>query len=120
MRIEEVIPCMWHCRIKEVMYWPPTATDLHIKVEVPVRRVRVVARRVRVADIKHRLVVTKARDGISIHYPDVSILYSSDYNGMQVQWNYQSQSNDMQSLSWAYKLDEDFYGTSTSYPSGRQ
>ena len=33
---------------------------------------------------------------------------------MQVQWNYQSQSNDMQSLSWAYKLDEDFYGTSTS------
>ena len=41
-------------------------------------------------------------------------MYSSDYNGMQVQWNYQSQSNDMQSLSWAYKLDEDFYGTSTS------
>jgi hypothetical protein len=53
-------------------------------------------------------------DGISIHYPDVSILYSSDYNGMQVQWNYQSQSNDMQSLSWAYKLDEDFYSTGTS------
>ena len=53
-------------------------------------------------------------DGISIHYPDVSILYSSDYNGMQVNWNYQSQSNDMQSLSWAYKLDEDFYGTGTS------
>ena len=24
-------------------------------------------------------------DGISIHYPDVSVLYSSDYNGMQVQ-----------------------------------
>ena len=23
-------------------------------------------------------------DGISIHYPDVSILYSSGYNGMQV------------------------------------
>ena len=33
---------------------------------------------------------------------------------MQVNWNYQSQSNDMQSLSWAYKLDEDFYGTGTS------
>ena len=42
------------------------------------------------------------------------ILYESDGNGMQVQWNYQSQSNDIQSLSWAYKLDEDFYGTSTS------
>ena len=53
-------------------------------------------------------------DSISIHYPEVSILYSSEYNGMQVQWNYQSRSNDMQSLSWAYKLDEDFYGTSTS------
>ena len=56
----------------------------------------------------------QSSDGISIHYPNVSILYSSDYNGMQVDWNYQSQSNDMQSLSWAYKLDEDFYSTSTS------
>ncbi|MDC0369072.1 hypothetical protein OAN13_05185 [Opitutales bacterium] len=56
----------------------------------------------------------QSEDGISIHYPDVSVLYSSGYNGMQVQWNYQSQSNNMQSLSWAYKLDEDFYGTSTS------
>ena len=53
-------------------------------------------------------------DDINITYPDVSALYSSNYNGMQVNWNYQSQSNDMQSLSWAYKLDEDFYGTSTS------
>ena len=53
-------------------------------------------------------------ESITIHYPNVSILYSSDYNGMQVNWNYQSQSNDMQSLSWAYKLDEDFYGTATS------
>ncbi|NDH17492.1 MAG: hypothetical protein EBY48_10545, partial [Opitutae bacterium] len=53
-------------------------------------------------------------DSISIHYPDVSILYSGGYNGMQVNWHYQSQSNDMQSLSWAYKLDEDFYGTGTS------
>ena len=53
-------------------------------------------------------------DSISIHYPDMSILYSSEYNGMQVQWNYQSRSNDMQSLSWAYKLDEDFYGSGIS------
>ena len=53
-------------------------------------------------------------DGILILYPDVSILYSSGYNGLEVEWNYQSQSNDIQSLSWAYKLDEDFYGTQTS------
>ena len=33
---------------------------------------------------------------------------------MQVNWNYQSQSNDVQSLSWAYKLDENFYSTGTS------
>ena len=54
------------------------------------------------------------QDDINITYPNVGTLYSSDGNGMQVNWNYQSQSNDMQSLSWAYKLDEDFYGTSTS------
>ncbi|MDC0369399.1 hypothetical protein OAN13_06855, partial [Opitutales bacterium] len=53
-------------------------------------------------------------DDINITYPNVGTLYSSDGNGMQVNWNYQSQSNDMQSLSWAYKLDEDFYGTGTS------
>ena len=46
--------------------------------------------------------------------PGLRTLYEDDGNGMQVQWNYQSQSNDMQSLSWAYKLNEDFYGTSTS------
>ena len=53
-------------------------------------------------------------DSISIHYPDVSDLYSSEYNGLEVNWNYQSQDNAIQSLSWAYKLDEDFYGTQTS------
>ena len=40
-------------------------------------------------------------------------LYQDEGNDLQVQWNYQSLDNGMQSLSWAYKLDEDFYGTST-------
>ena len=53
-------------------------------------------------------------DSISITYPDVGTLYESASNGLSIDWNYQSQSNDMQSLSWAYKLDEDFYGTGTS------
>ena len=57
---------------------------------------------------------TQSPDSVYIAYPNVGTLYSSDGNGMQVNWNYQSQSNDMQSLSWAYKLDEDFYGTVTS------
>ena len=57
---------------------------------------------------------TQSPDSVYIAYPNVGTLYSSDGNGMQVNWNYQSQSNDMQSLSWAYKLNEDFYGTSTS------
>ena len=56
----------------------------------------------------------QSQDSIMISYPNVGTLYASDENGMQVNWNYQSQSNDMQSLSWAYKLDEDFYGTGTS------
>ena len=34
-------------------------------------------------------------DDINITYPNVGILYESDGNGMQVQWNYQSQSNDI-------------------------
>ena len=59
-------------------------------------------------------VLLSAQDDINITYPNVGTLYSSDGNGMQVNWNYQSQSNDMQSLSWAYKLDEDFYSTGTS------
>ena len=41
-------------------------------------------------------------------------LYSSDSNGLSVDWSYQSQSNEMQSLSWAYKLNEDFYSSGTS------
>ena len=55
-----------------------------------------------------------AQDDINITYPNMGTLYESDGNGLQVHWNYQSQDNAMQSLSWAYKLDEDFYGTSTS------
>ena len=46
--------------------------------------------------------------------PGLRTLYESDGNGLQVHWNYQSQDNAIQSLTWAYKLDEDFYGTSTS------
>ncbi|MDB3958521.1 hypothetical protein N9408_06385, partial [Opitutales bacterium] len=53
-------------------------------------------------------------DDINITYPIDSTLYSSDGNGLQIGWNYQSQSNAMQSVSWAYKLDEDFYGTGTT------
>ena len=53
-------------------------------------------------------------DEIMIIYPDVYNLYSSGGNGLTIDWNYQSQDNGIQSLSWAYKLDEDFYGTSTS------
>ena len=98
----------------KVMYWQWMIMDLVTRVEVPVHRVGTVVRRVQIADIKPRLVDTRVQTAYRFNYPDVSVLYSSDYNGMQVQWNYQSQSNDMQSLSWAYKLDEDFYGTSTS------
>jgi hypothetical protein len=57
---------------------------------------------------------TQSPDSVYIAYPNVGTLYSSDGNGLSIDWNYQSQSNDMQSLSWAYKLDEDFYGTGTS------
>ena len=46
--------------------------------------------------------------------PGLRTLYEDDGNDLQVQWNYQSQDNGMQSVSWAYKLNEDFYGTSTS------
>ena len=53
-------------------------------------------------------------DDINITYPDVYNLYSSEGNGLSIDWNYQSQDNGIQNLSWAYKLDEDFYGTSTS------
>jgi hypothetical protein len=64
---------------------------------------------------------TQSPDSVYIAYPNVGTLYSSDGNGMQVNWNYQSQSNDMQSLSWAYKLDEDFYGTvNKCHASGRK
>ena len=55
-----------------------------------------------------------ALDDINISDPNVGVLYSSDSNGLTIHWNYQSQSNDEQSLSWAYKLDEDFYSTATS------
>ena len=51
---------------------------------------------------------------INITYPNVYYLYSSDGNGLTIDWDYQSQDNGIQSVSWAYKLDEDFYGTSTS------
>ena len=47
-------------------------------------------------------------DDININYPNVYYLYSSNSNGLSIDWTYQSQSNDMQSLSWAYKLNEDF------------
>ncbi|MDA9119962.1 hypothetical protein N9J83_07450 [Opitutales bacterium] len=53
-------------------------------------------------------------DSIYISYPNIGVLYSSDGNGLQIGWNYQSQSNAMQSVRWAYKLDEDFYGTGAS------
>ena len=52
--------------------------------------------------------VLKGQDDINITYPNVGTLYSSDGNGLSIDWHYQSQSNDIQSLSWAYKLDEDF------------
>ena len=50
-------------------------------------------------------------DSIMISYPNVGTLYASEDNGLTIDWTYQSQSNDIQSLSWAYKLNEDFYGT---------
>ena len=55
-----------------------------------------------------------AYDDINITYPNVYSLYSNGGNGLTINWDYQSQDNGMQSLKWAYKLDEDFYGTSTS------
>ena len=50
-------------------------------------------------------------DSISITFPNTGTLYSNNSNGLQVQWNYQSQSNTMQSLSWAYKLDGGSYSS---------
>ena len=35
-------------------------------------------------------------------------MYSNDGNGLTIEWDYQSQSDDIQSLSWSYKLDEDY------------
>ena len=45
---------------------------------------------------------------ITITYPNVGTLYSNDGNGLTIDWDYQSQSDDIQSLSWSYKLDEDY------------
>ena len=45
---------------------------------------------------------------INITYPNVGTLYSNDGNGLTIEWDYQSQSDDIQSLSWSYKLDEDY------------
>jgi hypothetical protein len=51
-------------------------------------------------------------DSISIHYPRCKYLvFRVTETVMQVNWNYQSQSNDMQSLSWAYKLDGGSYSS---------
>ena len=61
-----------------------------------------------------RVSLQQVEDGISIYYPKPGVLYESDSNRLSINWSYQSQSNGMQSLSWAYKLDEDFYGTGTS------
>ena len=91
------------------MFSPPITDHVSFTYQSGVQEIQAV-----LEDGYQTRAVVPETDGISIHYPDVSILYSSGYNGMQVNWNYQSQSNDMQSLSWAYKLDEDFYGTSTS------
>ena len=43
--------------------------------------------------------------------PGLRTLYQDEGNDLQVQWNYQSQSNDIQSLSWAYKLDGGSYSS---------
>jgi hypothetical protein len=50
-------------------------------------------------------------DSISIVYPDVAYLFASDSNGLQVNWNYQSQDNAEQSLSWAYSLNGEAYSS---------
>ena len=50
-------------------------------------------------------------DGIAIVLPDVTYLHSSDSNGLQVHWNYQSQDNAEQSLSWAYSLNGETYSS---------
>jgi len=53
-------------------------------------------------------------DSISIVYPDVSYLFASDSNGLEVNFNYQSISGGEQSLSWAYSLDGGAYSSPVS------
>ena len=40
-------------------------------------------------------------DDINIIYPNVYYLYSESSNGLSIEWNYQSQSDDIQSVGWA-------------------
>ena len=53
-------------------------------------------------------------DSISIIYPDVSYLFASDSNGLEVNFNYQSISGGEQSLSWSYSLDGGAYSSPVS------
>ena len=38
-------------------------------------------------------------------------MYESASNGLSIEWNYQSQNNAIQSLSWSYKLDGGSYSS---------